>query len=251
MRRDVSAGKVDAASRVRCWRSEGWLCAPHSYNNPVKYVDPSGHCAVAFPFDTAACVIGGVTIGGGTIIAGAAATVALAVVIADAVSPEFNPISDTTTGIVNIINDADGDADEVSDLAREIFKNIAGNVSGNPGDLDPEDFESGSLGDSTSRVKFTDKQIQSKFKHAEDFGIKGNYNKSTAAEFRSALESHIKSPSTGRIEGMFRNKQVSHYYNPDTGINVIVDSNNNFVSGWRLDPAQIDWLLRTGRIGGG
>lgn len=43
MPQDAPAGN-GAASRAGCW----WnvvLCVPHGYNNPVKYVDPSGHCA--------------------------------------------------------------------------------------------------------------------------------------------------------------------------------------------------------------
>ena len=42
VRRDVPAGKC-TASRAGC-RGTETFCAPHVYNNPVKYLDPTGHC---------------------------------------------------------------------------------------------------------------------------------------------------------------------------------------------------------------
>jgi len=43
MPQDAPAGN-GAASRAGC-QGNAVLCVPHGFNNPVKYVDPSGHCA--------------------------------------------------------------------------------------------------------------------------------------------------------------------------------------------------------------
>ena len=106
----------------------------YGYNNPVKYVDPSGHCVLLPPVDTAVCaIVAGSTVSAGTIAAGAAATTALTVVFTDAISSDFNPLAD----IANLIGDI---AEGAGNLGREIMKNAAGpSASGNPNDLDPQD----------------------------------------------------------------------------------------------------------------
>src|SRR5438105_3983493 len=42
-----------------------------------------------------------------------------------------------------------------------------------------------------SSVYFDAMQVQSKFAHAEDFGVVGNYNTSNAAKFVDAMSTHI------------------------------------------------------------
>ena len=45
----------------------------------------------------------------------------------------------------------------------------------------------------------------------------------------------MKDPSTQIIEGTFKETEVTHYFNPETGLNVFFNRDNNkFISGWLL-----------------
>jgi hypothetical protein len=102
-----------------------------------------------------------------------------------------------------------------------------------------------------SCVNFDLKQLQTKFKHAGDFGVPGNYNKVNAEKFRQALEAHVTSPNTQVISGTYRGVPVQHYFDPTTGLNVIADTSGEFISGWKLSPDQIRHVTTTGNLGGG
>jgi hypothetical protein len=97
-------------------------------------------------------------------------------------------------------------------------------------------------------ITFGGTQLQKKFKHASDFGVNGNYSKANGKAFEDALEAHVHDPSTTIIRGTYRGDAVTHYYNPNTGNNVIVDASGNFVSGWKLGPAQTQNLLTHGGL---
>ena len=100
---------------------------------------------------------------------------------------------------------------------------------------------------SSGSVYFDAAQIQSKFGHAADFGITGNYSESNALNYANALSNHIDNAQV--IVGTYRgNIPVTHYYNAGVRTNVTVDSVGNFISGWRLDPAQIINLLNSGNV---
>lgn len=98
---------------------------------------------------------------------------------------------------------------------------------------------------------FRKSSLQKKFKHAEDFGIKGNYNKPNAARLKSAIEMHIFDNEATPISGTYRGIDVIHYLNPKTGLNAIVDSTGQFHSGWKLSLKQLQHVLATGKLGGG
>ncbi len=100
-------------------------------------------------------------------------------------------------------------------------------------------------------IGFSDKQLAKKFKHAEDFGIKGNYNKQNAARLKAVIEKHVFDNETTLISGTYRGINVIHYVNPKSGLNVIVDSTGQFHSGWKLSSAQLQHILSTGKLGGG
>lgn len=95
------------------------------------------------------------------------------------------------------------------------------------------------------------KKLQKKYKHADDFGVSGPYNKQNAEAFRDAIQNHVNDPNVTKISGTYRGDPVTHYYNPSNGLNVIVDSNDNFVSGWKLSPAQQTHVTTSGNLGGG
>ena len=82
-------------------------------------------------------------------------------------------------------------------------------------------------------------QLQHAFKHAEDFGVAGNANNVTLAEFNAAIQNHVNGTNTQVIQGTYRGQPVTHFVDSATGLNVIRDSSNNFLSGWRLNSAQL------------
>jgi len=92
------------------------------------------------------------------------------------------------------------------------------------------------------------KQLQSKFKHAADFGVTGTANKANLSKFSSALNQHINSPGVKTIQGTYRGNPVTHHVDPSTGLNVMSDSAGNFISGWKLNPAQLENVLSRGSL---
>jgi hypothetical protein len=97
-------------------------------------------------------------------------------------------------------------------------------------------------------VNFDPAQVQSKFKHAADFGVLGNNNAVNRAAFQEALEEHIADPASQLIQGTYRGMPVTHIVNPSTGLNVIIDSSGNFVSGWKLNPTQLQNVINRGSL---
>lgn len=79
----------------------------------------------------------------------------------------------------------------------------------------------------------------------------GSWNKVNAGRFQQAIETHVHAPDTRVIRGTYRRQDVIHYYDFATGIDVMTDLQGNFISGWKLIPAQIKHLLTTGALGGG
>jgi hypothetical protein len=100
-------------------------------------------------------------------------------------------------------------------------------------------------------VKFSEKQLKKKFKHAQDFGVLGNPDKANMQKFKSAIQRHVFDNETMPISGTYRGMNVTHYLNPKTGLNVIVDPSGQFHSGWKLSSAQLKYVLSTGKLGGG
>jgi RHS repeat-associated protein len=94
----------------------------------------------------------------------------------------------------------------------------------------------------------TSRQLQAKFKHAGDFGVVGNYSKANAGKFSSAINQHINSAGVQTINGTYRGQSVIHYLNPNTGINVISSPSGQFISGWKLNPAQLKNVLKHGGL---
>ncbi len=69
-------------------------------------------------------------------------------------------------------------------------------------------------GETSDVLLNSSRQLQSKFKHAGDFGVDGNYNRANAARFSEALNQHINRPLTTAIEGTYRGSPVTHYLDP-------------------------------------
>lgn len=100
-------------------------------------------------------------------------------------------------------------------------------------------------------VSFSSRSLQHAFKHAADFGVRGNWSNAAGQAFQQALQNHIRNAGTLVIRGTYRGNPVTHFFNPRTGLNVIRNAQGAFQSGWRLSAKQIEYLLRTGALGGG
>ncbi|MBC1801551.1 RHS repeat protein [Listeria booriae] len=87
------------------------------------------------------------------------------------------------------------------------------------------------------KPKFSKKQLQKKWKHAEDFGVKVNYSAKNAHLFESALNKHIKG-ATEILDTVYRGGQKVTIY-IKSGKGVIVDKKGNFISGWKMNAAQL------------
>ncbi|MDX2246331.1 MAG: colicin D domain-containing protein [Bacteroidia bacterium] len=108
--------------------------------------------------------------------------------------------------------------------------------------------EKGAVKTSSIILHFPSNQLQSKFKHAIDFGVLGNFNKANAAKFSAAINQHINATSTQVIHGAYRNTSnaVTFYLNPTTGLNVVSTRSGQFITGAKLSPAQINDILTKG-----
>jgi len=94
-------------------------------------------------------------------------------------------------------------------------------------------------------------RLQHAFKHAEDFGVTGNWNNANGQTFRNALEAHIDAPGTSPYPGTYRGDPVVHHLDPQTGLNVIVSPSGELISGWQLSADQLRHVLENGKLGGG
>ena len=98
---------------------------------------------------------------------------------------------------------------------------------------------------SIPKAQFTFKKLQHEFKHAGDFGVIGNCNKSKAEEYQRAIESHISS-ATDIFISKYRGDHVYVYYNSSTEIGVYVDFQGSYVGGWKFKPEQINYHMQYG-----
>ena len=85
-------------------------------------------------------------------------------------------------------------------------------------------------------------------KHGGDFGLKGSWNPARAADASRAIHRHINGPGVRVIHGHYRGTGATHYLNPTSRLNVVADRAGNFVTGYRLGPAQLDDLLVKGHL---
>jgi hypothetical protein len=94
-------------------------------------------------------------------------------------------------------------------------------------------------------------QIESKYKHSQDFGVTDPRGSSGFDKFDKALKQVVDDPKTMHIQGTYRGQPAILNYNPDTGVCVIQSPDGSFISGWKLSPIQVQNVLGTGALGGG
>tara|TARA_B110000046_G_scaffold91829_1_gene99860 strand:- start:649 stop:900 length:252 start_codon:yes stop_codon:yes gene_type:complete len=60
------------------------------------------------------------------------------------------------------------------------------------------------------------------------------------ATYQNQLQAHVNKENIRIIQGTYRGSPVVHYLDPITKLNVIVDKDGHFVSGWKLNEAQFE-----------
>lgn len=94
-------------------------------------------------------------------------------------------------------------------------------------------------------TSFETRSLQHEYKHAGDFGITGNWNANNGELFKEAIKNHIDVAPEVYLS-TYRGNNVYVYFDPDTKLGVYVDMNGNFVSGWKLSEAQINFHTNNG-----
>lgn len=99
-----------------------------------------------------------------------------------------------------------------------------------------------------ANVQITPRQVQSKFKHAADFGVEGAWNSRNGERFVEAIRNFVDKPGIVRIFGRYRGKPAIIYYEPSTSRAIITDIRGEFISGWRLGDSQRALLLNNSKL---
>lgn len=100
-------------------------------------------------------------------------------------------------------------------------------------------------------LNLTKKQLQKKYKHAEDFGLPKNYTPKNAEELGRRLDDFMKSPDTLHRAGTYRGQPAQFAFNPTTGKLVLQHPDGSLWSVWNLSPRQLMHVIRDGKLGGG
>ncbi|WP_258034210.1 S-type pyocin domain-containing protein [Pectobacterium odoriferum] len=93
------------------------------------------------------------------------------------------------------------------------------------------------LSDPLDSDRFTRKQLDKKYlKHAKDFGIVDTRkNSETLTKFRDAIITHLEEKETFEKGTYLLVKDSKVFFNPKTNNVVVMDKDNKFISGWKLD----------------
>jgi len=215
-------------------------------NNPLRYVDPSGYCEKSLGVEL---LLGGID---------DIATLAKDVKHTRALKKAAKEIAENATDVddaigiikgakVGRLGDFLGDAKKFANNAVDHVKKFADDVKKGADEAIEsvkKFFKGGSH--SLPEINFETSKLQHEYKHAGDFGIEGNWNKSKAAEYQQAIQNHIDNASDVYLS-TYRGQKVYVYYNPETGLGSYVDMNGNYVSGWRLSEKQIEFHTTNGK----
>lgn len=103
---------------------------------------------------------------------------------------------------------------------------------------------------SLTLIKFSVKSLNHSISrgHSPDFGVKGNWSKSTGQALQSAITKHCRASGTMQIRGFFRGKDAIFFTDKSTGLTAIFDGQGNFIGGWLFSKSQMHYLMTTGRV---
>jgi RHS repeat-associated protein len=94
---------------------------------------------------------------------------------------------------------------------------------------------------------FTTSKLQHEFKHAKDFGISGNWNKTVGEAYQKAIQNHIDTASDV-YQSLYRGQDVYVYINKSTGLGVYTDLAGNYIGGWKFTSEQMNYHITNGTI---
>ena len=93
--------------------------------------------------------------------------------------------------------------------------------------------------------KYTTAKLQHEYKHAGDFGIKGNWNGNNAKLYQEAIQNHIDT-APEIYKSVYRGQAVYVYLNRITSVGAYIDMNGNYIGGWKFNANQINYHVTHG-----
>lgn len=101
---------------------------------------------------------------------------------------------------------------------------------------------------SRDKIILREGNLQHEFKHASDFGITGNLNKSNSDLFYNTLQSHVRNKSNIVYKAKYRGEKRLFYYDSVT-VNVVFTDYNNILKGaWKFSQDQINYMKAGGNV---
>ncbi|WP_245742771.1 polymorphic toxin-type HINT domain-containing protein [Fontibacillus panacisegetis] len=95
-------------------------------------------------------------------------------------------------------------------------------------------------------ASFTTKKLQHEWKHAGDFGLSGNWNKTNGELYEKAIQNHMQG-ATNVWKSKYRGDDVFVYFDKNTGIGSYTDLSGNYVGGWKFNQAQLEFHQNNGQ----
>lgn len=92
------------------------------------------------------------------------------------------------------------------------------------------------------------RQIEKKFKHAEDFGVETPRGAEGFDDFGQALRETMGNPSTKHIDGLYRGEPCIISVDPNSKLAVVQRPDGSFLTGWKLSTEQLESVLTNGRL---
>ncbi|WIY03849.1 colicin D domain-containing protein [Amycolatopsis mongoliensis] len=108
------------------------------------------------------------------------------------------------------------------------------------------------LGDQTARLpepKYPEKQLQSHFKHAKDFGVDSNWSRAAANEYEQALRRFAEDPANEvNLAGTYRGDPAILIYNQFSRVCEVLRPDGTYWTGWKLNPQQLKNVVERGSL---
>ena len=105
----------------------------------------------------------------------------------------------------------------------------------------------GSLADLT----LSHAQLEAKYKHAVDFGVKASRGSAAFSQFGKKVDAFVNARSTLRVVGTYRGNPAILNYNGASRLVVVQSPNGAFVTGFRMSEGQLQNVVARRSLGGG
>ena len=104
-------------------------------------------------------------------------------------------------------------------------------------------------GSALGAISFPVPNLQHEFQHAPDFGVSGNWNKETGAQFQKALEDVVYGPNTKEYTIEFRGQSgFRAFVDQPSGKAVIFNQNGEFRAAWDLSADLMRGVVVNGKL---